>query len=239
MFEELAYAQTPLGELSLRKRWDLTFKMNVYEIKLNDEFLMSSLFTMAEEELARIALSVLDTKGVDIIIGGLGLGYTARAALKNEDVRSVVVVEFLEDVIQWHEKRLLPVSDVLCSDSRCRFVHGDFFAMAREENGFDPGTPERQFDAILLDIDHAPDFTLHNSHQSFYSPQGLKNLHRFIRSGGVFGLWSNELPDKEFIKTLQSVFDEAQAHIVSFYNPLQDRDSENTVYIARMPVISA
>ena len=78
-FEELEYRQTPIGALSLRRRRELRLGVDVFEIKLGDEFLMSSLFTESEIALARLGLAQLPGQGLDVVIGGLGLGYTAKA----------------------------------------------------------------------------------------------------------------------------------------------------------------
>lgn len=231
-FKELAYAGTPLGGLSLRRRTELKLGVEVYEIKLNDEYLMSSLFTVAEEELARMGLAALDIKDMDVVVGGLGLGYTARAALENDNLKSLIVVDMLKDVISWHQEKILPLGETLCADQRCRMVEGDFFKMARTD-GFDPDQPGRRFHAILLDIDHAPDHNLDQSHVPFYSKEGLTQLAQHIYPGGVFALWSNDPPDPSFLDVLGSVFPEANAHVVSFDNPLQGKQSSNTVYIAR------
>ena len=81
-FEELDYQITPLGEISLRRRAEPRLNGEIlYEVKLGDEFLMSSLFTEAEVQLSRLALAMLEGIELDIVVGGLGLGYTAVAAL--------------------------------------------------------------------------------------------------------------------------------------------------------------
>ena len=103
----------------------------MYEVKLGDEFLMSSLFTVAEQELATLGLAQLDRDELDVVVGGLGLGYTAGAALADPRVRSLHVVEALEAVIDWHERRLLPLSPALADDPRCHLGHADFFALVR------------------------------------------------------------------------------------------------------------
>ncbi|WP_321396817.1 hypothetical protein [Emcibacter sp.] len=232
MFKELAYAATPLGELSLRRRRELTLDIDVYEIKLNDEFLMSSLFTEAEKELARLGLADLKGEALDVVVGGLGLGYTAVEALKNQAVQDLLVVDALEQVITWHKEKILPLGEILSEDPRCRFVHGDFFELVKGE-GLDPDMPLRQFHAILLDIDHSPRFTLHPSHDSFYTLEGLKRLKSFLLPGGVFALWSNDPPDEEFRQLLEAVFADVQTHIVTFENLHQNGDSTNTVYVSR------
>jgi len=84
-----------MGEISLRRRLDPGLNVDVYEVKLDDEFLMSSLFTVAEVELARLALATHPDTGsdLDVVVGGLGLGYTARTVLEDPRVGSLTVVE--------------------------------------------------------------------------------------------------------------------------------------------------
>src|ERR1044072_8180974 len=128
-FQELDWGETPMGELVLRRRWDPVFDKDVHEIKLNDEFLMSSLFTVAEEQLGHLALAELATPGADVVVGGRGLGYTALAILANPDVHRLVVVDALGEVIEWHQQGLIPAGAELTADPRCHLVQGDFFAM--------------------------------------------------------------------------------------------------------------
>jgi spermidine synthase len=232
-FEELDYRATPIGALSLRRRREPSLGVDVFEIKLGDEHLMSSLFTASEIALARLGLAELLGTGLDVVVGGLGLGYTAQAVLEHESVKSLVVVEALDAVIGWHETGLLPLGPQLTDDSRCRFVCGDFFTMAGSAEGLDPVTPGRQFDAILVDIDHSPDFLLNPSNAAFYEAAGLRCLSAHLRPSGVFGLWSNEAPDAKFTARLADVFTHARSVPVTFHNPLQDRDFTQTVYLAQ------
>jgi spermidine synthase len=231
-FEELAWRETPIGAISLRRRHDPALDLEVYEVKLDDEFLMSSLFPVAEIELARLGLAPLSGDGLDVVVGGLGLGYTARTALEDPRVRSLVVVETIEDVIDWHRRGLLPFAAGLATDPRTRFVRADFFA-ATAGDGFDPDTADRRFHAILLDVDHSPRHVLHPSHAAFYTPDGLRRLAGHLHPDGVFALWSNDPPDPDFQRVLTEVFPTWLAHVVRFPNPLQGRESANTVYVAR------
>ncbi|MGX5186214.1 spermidine synthase [Streptomyces avermitilis] len=129
-FEEIDWRATPMGEISLRRRRDPVSGEDVYEVKLGDEYLMSSLFTAGEVELARLGLAELPDGPLDAAVGGLGLGYTARTALDDPRVRSLIVVDALAEVIDWHRRGLVPLGAGLASDPRCRLVRGDFFAMA-------------------------------------------------------------------------------------------------------------
>lgn len=153
--------------------------------------------------------------------------------LDHGSVSSLTVVEFLAPVIEWHQEGLLPLARKLCEDKRCRFVQGDFFAMAESQNGFDPDAPGRRFHAILVDIDHSPTMLRDDHSQSFYRPDGLHVLGRHLTPGGVFGLWSNDRPDEQFLHQLRSAFEEACAEPVTFHNPLQGQPFTQTVYLAR------
>ena len=230
-FEELDFRPTPMGVLSLRRRKSLTSGGDIYEIKLGDEFLMSSAFTVAEIELARLGLAALGRTDIDVVVGGLGLGYTAQAVLENPGVRSLVVVDALAEVIEWHAQGLLPLGGRLTGDPRCRLVNGDFFAMSHSADGFDPDAPRRRFDAVLVDIDHSPANLLHPRHAALYAPEGLARLAEHLHPGGVFALWSNDPPDEAFNAVLAGVFATSAAHVVTFENALGDRDASNTVYI--------
>lgn len=231
MFEELASAATHEGELTLRRRWEPSREVDVYEVKLGDEYLMSSLFTVAEEQLARLALAAVEGADLDVIVGGLGLGYTARAVLDDDRVRSLTVVEALEPVIEWHERDLLPGAAALTGDPRTGFLHEDFFSLAASGAGF-LSEVERQVDVVVVDIDHTPRHLLHPSHAAFYTAPGLRRLSGHLRSGGVFALWSDDPPDAGFQELLGQAFPDVEAHVVSFPNFLTGGTSANTVYVA-------
>lgn len=232
-FEELDYRKTSLGDLSLRRRRVLSLGgVEVFEVQLGDAFLMSSLFHEVEVALAHLALDELEAGTWDVVVGGLGLGYTAVAALEHAEVRSLLVVDALEPVIQWHERGLVPLGAKLTSDARCRFVHGDFFALADSGVGFDFDQFGRKFHVVLLDIDHSPRDLLHSRHGAFYQPDGLRALAAHLRPGGVFAMWSDDSPDDEFMNALDGAFAATRAHIVTFPNPLLDCISASTVYVA-------
>ena len=236
-FEELDYRPTPIGALSLRRRRELKLGVDVFEIKLGDEFLMSSLFTASEIALARLGLAELSEHGLDVVAGGLGLGYTAKAVLEHQKVASLLVVEALEAVIEWHAQGLVPLGPELTGDLRCRFVQGDFFALAASEAGFDPAVPARRFDAVLVDIDHSPDFLLDPQNAAFYGEQGLSRLAAHLRPGGIFALWSNDRLDDAFTARLRRIFADARAEEVTFHNPLQDNPFTQTVYLAKKQAV--
>ncbi|QEW01923.1 spermidine synthase [Microbacterium lushaniae] len=226
-FEELDWQETRMGELTLRRRADPATGELIYEVKLKDEYLMSSLFTHAEEQLATLGLAAAEGTDLDVLVGGLGLGYTAATALHDSRVRKLDVIDALPAVIGWHERELLPMSAQLVRDPRVTLVHDDFFAVARRH----PAPEGARYDVILLDVDHSPRHTLDPSHADLYTSAGIESLARHLTDRGVFALWSDDPPDADFLTTLSSVLSDCSAHVVEFDNRLTGGISSNTVYI--------
>lgn len=227
LFEELDWQNTPMGELTLRRRFDPVLDKDVFEAILNDEHLMSSHFTVAELELGRLGLERATGDSLSVLVGGLGLGYTAHAVLASPRVRSLTVIEALDRVAHWHREHLLPLSAEIMTDSRMTVVVDDFFALMRRDQ------VDRVFDAILVDIDHTPHHHLHPEHAPFYTKTGIQSVTRRLNPDGVFALWSDDPPDDDFTAVLAAVFDHVTAEVVSFDNPLTGGRSSNTVYVAQ------
>lgn len=232
-FEELDWRATRMGELTLRRRRDPVTGQDVYEVKLGDEYLMSSQFTVAERELARLGLAATAGAALEVLVGGLGLGYTAAEALADDRVARLTVVDALPAVIDWHQRRLLPVSEELAGDRRCRLVEGDFFDLVRTGTLGSLSSSAGRFDAVLLDVDHTPSHVLDPSHADLYTPAGLARLAEALRPGGVFALWSDESAGPAFLADLGAVLDDVEEHEVAFANPLTGGTSRNVVYVAR------
>ena len=207
-------------------------QIDVFEVMLGGDGLMSSLFTDGEEALARLGLDAVTNDTIDVVVGGLGLGYTARTALHDPRVRSLHVVDTLE--AENHGIFSDPDNSgsvVLTLDSRIQ-------QSARDALGDPPmlrPSAPRQYDAILVDIDHSPRHLLDPSHAGLYTPTGLRRLGQHLRPHGVFALWSNDPPDADFLADLHTCFDHAEAHIVSFWNFLIGDNTHSTIYVAEGP----
>jgi spermidine synthase len=225
LVEELDYRATPMGPISLRRRWVSAIDADVYEVLLGDEHLMSSLFTVGETQLSTLGLAWARGEALRVLIGGLGLGYTARAALADPRAREVEVVDVQDAVIDWQRQGLTPMGRTLVDDPRCRLTHADFFARF---NGQD-----ERWHAILLDIDHSPSRWLAPNHADFYGEASLRRMRDSLVDEGVFGMWSDDPPDPDFLARLESVFSEVDAPQVAFDNPLTGEVSHCTIYRAR------
>lgn len=223
-----------MGDLMLRRRrTPMLGDRDIFEVKLGEYFLMSSLFHEAEHQLASLALAQLEGDSLDVVVGGLGLGYTAAAALEETKLASLVVIEFLEPVIEWHQKELVPMGERLTSDPRCHLQHSDFFALSSEvTKSFDLREPNKLHDAILLDIDHTPTNVLRQTNTRFYREEGLEELKAHLKPGGIFALWADLEPEESFTQRLDKVFVSAEARKIDFPNPLTGGTSCGTVYLA-------
>lgn len=233
LFKEIDSQASPLGQISLRKRRIPVFgERDIYEVKLGDEFLMSSMFVDAEEALSTLGLAAVQGDNLSVVVGGLGLGYTAVAALKDDRISEMLVVDALDSVIGWHKDELVPLGSILNADKRNRYILGSFFDLAVDPvKGFDPDCEGKKLDAILLDIDHSPTEFLNAANASFYTTENLSLMAEQLKPEGVFAMWSQNLPEETFEKLLKTVFESVESHVVSFFNPFQGNESTNSVYV--------
>jgi spermidine synthase len=224
--EVLAYEESPVGMICLRRRELLSEPGTVVtEITLDHEFLMSSHVTVSERALARRALELHPGKALQVLVGGLGLGYTAREALASPRVARVEVIEYLPQVIDWLERGLVPLSEELRAEARFAVEQGDVY-------GYLAAEPPKRYDVILVDVDHSPDERLGSASDSFYTRDGLSCAKRHLRPGGVLGVWSyTGSPD--FEDALRGVFDEVHVETETFVHALLGDEETNWLFLAR------
>ena len=149
--EYIASEESALGTICLRRRELLSRPGTVVtEITLDHQLLMSSHNTASERALAGVALEMHSGGKLDVLVGGLGLGYTAQAVLAAERVAYLEVVEYLPPVVHWLEQGLVPLSAELCCDPRLQVTEGDVYGRLWEN-------PTRHWDLILVDVDHSPE----------------------------------------------------------------------------------
>lgn len=224
--EILAYEESPLGPLCLRRRRLLSEPGTVVtEITLNHEFLMSSHHTASERALAAGGLELHAGTGLQVLVGGLGLGYTAREVLRSDRVARVRVAELLPPVLDWMRAGLVPLADELNADARFEPFRADVYALLSEP-------PRRRFDLVLVDVDHSPGDVLAGTHAGFYTESGLARARAHLSPGGVLGVWSYA-EDSAFAGALRRVFDDVRATPVTFRNSHLGEEQTDWVFFAR------
>jgi len=223
--EILAYESTDLGLLCLRRRELLSQPGTmVTEITLNHEYLMSSYNTLSERQLAAYAVEMNTHENLQVLVGGLGLGYTAGEVLASPRVASVEVVEFLPQVIDWLDRGLFPLAEQLKADSRLSLVAGDVYERLSRP-------PEKRFDLILIDVDHSPDENLDDANVSFYTEAGLVQAKAHLAPDGVLGVWSYA-ESSPFVDALHRVFQDVAVKQVTFNNTLIDQVNTDWLFFA-------
>jgi spermidine synthase len=226
--EILDSQDTPIGLLELRRRTlpDGSDRV-VTEILIDGGMLMSSLCTISEQALTTTALAMHpEGTNLRVLIGGLGLGYTAHAALSDPRVGHVRVVDRIPEVIGWVRDGLVPLAAQL-RDERLELAEGDIYRELLE-----PGTAA--WDLVLVDVDHAPDDPLDESSEPFYLWQGQRQVIDHLAPGGVLAVWSSG-DDDEFAEVLEEVYPEARREHVRWQNPAigDGEEVSEVVFLAR------
>ncbi len=229
--EILAYEETILGILCLRRRELLSRPgTSVMEVTLNHEFLMSSYLTESERALASQGLARVDAEAgqaINVLVGGLGLGYTANEALQSPRVSTVEVVEYLPQVIGWFHDNLIPLAGELHCDKRLSIIQGDIYNRITS-------SPSKTFDLIVIDVDHSPQDVLGNQSHGFYTEQGLSNAKAHLVPGGVLGVWSYA-EDTPLLAQMQEVFCDVEVEQVTVWNDLIDEQQTDWLFFCRRP----
>ena len=189
--ERLGEARTPAGTTIALYRHD-----GAYLIRADGVELMSTRRHLSEDRLAAVACApVRDVSGVRVLIGGLGLGFTLRAALRElPETAEVVVAEFLEEVIAWNASPDYNISVEAMADPRVRIVHDDVVNVLRANPG--------GFNAIMLDTDNGPDAMLMSENAPLYHMLGIESTINALRPNGVIAYWSVG-DDPRFLDALQ------------------------------------
>jgi spermidine synthase len=227
VLEILDFTATPLGDLCLRRRRLLARPdVVVTEVTLDHGLLMSDLHTQSERRLATAALELLPARPLRVLVGGLGLGFTAAEALRDPRVARCLVVEFLPAVIDWWRRGLHTCALELATEPRLEICADDVFRRLAA-----PPEGER-FDAILLDVDHDPEALLAPSNAAFYTAAGLRAASAHLAEGGVLATWSTSANDA-YARTLREVFAEVRVETVRFWNELVDEEKVDSLFVAR------
>jgi spermidine synthase len=182
----------PHGEVVLRRHGSLL------QIIANGCFLMDTSDGRSERLLVDAALAALDDRPRPrVLIGGLGVGFSLAHAARQERWGAITVVERERAIVDWH--RAGPLADLTAealADPRTEVVEADLLTYVNETSA--------TFDALCLDIDNGPDWTVTEDNRGLYAPAGLASCTRVLRPGGVLAVWSAK-PSPEFEGTLQNV----------------------------------
>jgi spermidine synthase len=200
-----------LGELALRSEGEH------YEIVSNGVFLMDTRNGSSERLLGRLALRHAPDRA-RLMIGGLGVGFSLAEALRSDLVERVTVVEIEPKVIEWGRTWLAPFSEDALTDPRVRIVNDDL------TNWLDRN--EDTFDAICLDVDNGPAWTVADANGPLYSTAGLALLRERLKPGGVLTVWS-AAEAQGFAEALRRAFDRVE--MVSVPVP---RGEPDIIYVA-------
>jgi spermidine synthase len=224
--EILAYEATSLGDLCLRRRELLTRPGTVItEITLDHQLLMSSHNTVSERALATEALERHPGDDLSVLVAGLGLGYTAAAALESTCVKRLEVIEFLPEVVGFLNEGLVPLSSELLADSRFGVRHGDAYAMLH-------GQAADSWDLVLIDVDHAPDDHLGVDNKTFYTRPGLARAKRHLAPGGILAVWSYA-ESSPFVDALHGAFDVVEVVSVRYLNEVTGEEQTDWLFLAK------
>ena len=213
-WETVARAAGPDGA-----EWVLARRGDEWVVRVAGRALMSSKQHGSEEALAAIALGRLpkgrrdppgrrkgDRGGPTVLVGGLGLGFTLRAALDRlpEDAR-VVVAELVPALVEWNRTHVSHLAGRPLDDARTRLQQGDVLSRIAEAKG--------AFDAILLDVDNGPSAVAVGANDRLYGDKGVRACRDALRSGGVLAVWSAG-PDERYRERLERAGLEAEMEAV-------------------------
>ena len=190
-YEKLGECRTPSGTTLTLYRHD-----GAYLIRADGVELMSTRRHLSEDRLAEVACQPLrEASGIRVLIGGLGLGFTLRAALRELAADAeVVVAELMEPVIEWNANPAYNLSAEAMADPRTRVVHDDVVNVLRDNPG--------GFDAIMLDTDNGSDGMLIKENARLYAAQGVATTVAALRPGGTIAYWSVS-DDPRFVDALK------------------------------------
>ncbi|GAB1343648.1 polyamine aminopropyltransferase [Gemmatimonas sp.] len=190
--ERLGEAKTPDGTVLQLYRHD-----GAYLIRADGVELMSTRRHLSEDKLAEVACAPLKaTRGARVLIGGLGLGFTLREALRHLGPDAeVVVAELVAEVIEWNANPDYALSSEAMADPRVRIVHDDVSNVLRKNVG--------GFNAIMLDTDNGPEGMIMKENSRLYAVRGIANTMAALRPNGTIAYWSVG-DDPDFERSLQN-----------------------------------
>lgn len=167
-----------------------------FSIRLDQNELMNSRLSGSEEALAELACARIEGRArARILVGGLGMGFTLRAALAaSKPDTGIVVAELMPAVVAWARGPIAEIFGGCLDDRRVTVKEADVIGIIR--------AGKSAFDAILLDVDNGPEGLMREANDRLYDASGLKAAHAALRPGGVLAVWSAE-PSEGFTPRLR------------------------------------
>ena len=219
---EVARAESERGELVLRERREAG-SPSVLELRANGVFVMDTQETSTEEALADAALALVDEPR-QVLVGGLGLGFTLHRVLADSRVERCSVVEIEQALVDWMRDGTVPQGPALLADERANLVVADVAHAVREGR-------DDSYDLVLLDVDNGPGYLVHDANALLYEAPFLAEVRRLLRPGGALVVWASA-PSADLLAAMEQVFDEAESR--SYDVRLQDRDEQYWLHVARL-----
>ena len=217
---EIARSQSERGEVVLRRRTN-ELGADVFELRVNGIFVMDTHETSSEIALAAAALElVADPR--DVVVGGLGLGFTTQRVLADPRVEQVTVVEIEDALIGWMRDGTVPQGPAILADHRVKIVNADIWMAIAEARS--------TYDLILLDVDNGPGYLVNEANERIYEPDFLAQCRDLLNPDGVLVVWSAAAAP-ELLDAMRAVFGEAEEQVHDVL--LQERPETYHLFLAR------
>jgi spermidine synthase len=222
-YAEVARAESPRGEVVLRRR-QRDSAASVLELRVNGVFVMDTAETSTEEALAAAALDLV-AEPKQVLVGGLGLGFTAQRVLADPRVESVAVVEIEEPVVAWMRDGTIPHGPAILADERLTVVEADLAIALEEAEETGPA-----YDLVLLDVDNGPGYLVHDHNRALYEEPFLARVRGVLRPGGAVVVWS-AAPAPELQAIMEATYGDCTE--VAIDVTLQEREEQYLLYLSR------
>ena len=219
-YVEVARAESERGEVVLRRRVEER-AADALELRVNGVFVMDTRETTTEIELAAAALElVADPR--DVVVAGLGLGFTLQRVLADHRVEKVKVVEIEDALVGWMRDGTVPHGPALLADRRVHIVNADIVMAVAEAMS--------TYDLVLIDVDNGPGYLVHEGNASLYEHDFIANTKRIVNPDGALVVWASN-PAPELASVMEEVFGNCAEHRYDLL--LQERPEQYVLFLSR------